>query len=380
MMTEKTRREQSTAARTLYVAFELSAQKWRLALTTDCGETARHYTVEAGDLVAVLERLAKARQVWRLAAATPVVSCYEAGRDGFWLHRCLTAHGLRNVVVDASSIEQDRRAKHVKTDRVDAERLLGVLVGWAEGRKCVRVVHVPSEAEEDARHADRELSTVKGARAAVMHRVTGLLVTQGLRVRLRGRHPLNVAALRAWDGAPLGPGLRGRVEREVKEFEALTARIATLEGARRQAMAAPTTPAAQQMAQLAQLKGLGANGAARFVTEFFAWRAFRNGREVGALAGLTPTPHQSGAMSRDQGISKAGNGRVRTMAIEIAWCWLRFQPRSALAEWYQARFGSGSRRMRRIGIVALARKLLIALWRYLETGALPDGAVLNAEA
>jgi transposase len=362
------------------VAFELSAHTWRLAVTTDRREAARHYVVAAGDVFGVREKLARARAAWTLPASTPVVSGYEAGRDGFWLHRCLTGQGIRNVVLDASSIEQDRRAKHVKTDRVDAERLLEVLVGWAEGRKRVRVVRVPSEAEEDARHADRELATVKGARAAVRHRITGLLVTQGVRVHLAGRHRLDVGAVRTWNGAPLGPGLRERLEREVEQGEALTARIATLEGARRHTIAAPATAAAQQMAHLTRLKGLGDNGAARFVTEFFAWRAFRNGREVGALAGLTPTPYHSGTMARDQGISKAGNARVRTMAIEIAWCWLRFQPLSALSQWYHARFGGGSKRLRRIGIVALARKLLIALWRYLETGVVPDGAVLTAAA
>jgi transposase len=160
----------------------------------------------------------------------------------------------------------------------------------------------------------------------------------------------------------------------------MRARIASLERARETALTTAATPATAQMARLVQVRGIGANGASRLVVEFFAWRAFRNGREVGALAGLTPTPYQSGAVAREQGISKAGNARVRTIAIELAWCWLRFQPASALAQWYQARFGAGSRRQRRVGIVALARKLLIALWRYLDAGVVPDGAIVSAAA
>ena len=379
-MTETTHRSESTAPVAIYVACELGNTTWKLAATTSRGDRLRRYTIEAGDVVALFEKLERAREQWGVAAGTPVVSCYEAGRDGFWLHRCLTAHGVRNVVVDASSIERDRRAKHVKTDRVDAERLLALLRDWAEGRKRLRTVRVPSEAEEDARQAARELGTVKGVRTAVRNRITSLLVAQGVRVRVTATPPLDPTTLRTWEGAPLPAGLCGRLTREIAELAALTRRIAALQGARRQAIAARTTRATQQMAQLMTLAGIGANGSERLVVEFFAWRAFRNGREVGALAGLTPTPYQSGDLRRDQGISKAGNWRVRTMAIELAWCWLRFQPTSGLARWYQVRFGHGSGRLRRIGIVALARKLLIALWRYLETGELPEGSLVRAVA
>jgi transposase len=364
----------------LYVAFELSAKTWRLALTTDRGERARHYTVDSGDMRAVLDRLARARMQWGVAADTPVVSCYEAGRDGFWLHRWLTVQGVRNVLLDATSIERDRRAKAVKTDRVDAERLLELLVAWGQGRKRLRVVRVPSVAAEDARHADRELATQKGVRTTLRNRVTGLLVTQGIRLRVPASGQVNVAALRTWDGAPLGPGLCGRLRREIAALAAVRERIAALEAARRTVIAEAAPGAAQQMARLVQIRGIGVNGASRLVVEFFAWRAFRNGREVGALAGLTPTPYQSGTSAREQGISKAGNGRVRTMAIELAWGWLRFQPQSALAQWFAVRFGHGSPRHRRIGIVALARKLLIALWRYLDAGVVPDGAIVTPAA
>lgn len=377
-MTEMTRRGESSAVRTLYVAFELSARTWRLALTTDRQEATRHYVVAAGDRRAVLGKLARARVAWGLPEDARVVSCYEAGRDGFWLHRWLTTQGITNRVLDATSIERDQRAKHVKTDRLDAERLLTLLVDGLEGRKRLRVVRVPSAEAEDARQADRELATVKAAATAIRHRITGLLVTQGLHVRVLGRRPLEVAALRIWDGTPLGPGLRGRIEREVATLTTLTARIVALETTRREAIARAATPATRQMATLTHLKGLGANGAARVVGEFFGWRTFANGRQIGSLAGLTPTPYHSGTSEREQGISKAGNARVRTMMVELAWVWLRFQPASALSRWYEARFGSGSKRVRRIGIVALARKLLIAFWRYLETGVPPEGAIVKA--
>jgi transposase len=379
-MTDTTRQLECTAERTLYVAFELSAKTWRLAVTTNRGERPRHYTVDSGDLGAVQERLARARTAWGLPATTPVVSCYEAGRDGFWLHRALTALGVRNVIVDATSIERDRRAKAVKTDRLDAERLLELLGAWGQGRKRLRVVRVPSVAEEDARHADRELATLKGVRTTLRNRVTGLLVAQGIRRRLPASGRVDVSAWRTWAGAPLGPGLCGRLTRELAELAGVQQRIADLERARRTAIAAAATPATQQMARLVQIRGIGVNGASRLVVEMFAWRAFRNGREVGALAGLTPTPYQSGASARDQGISKAGLARVRTMMVELAWGWLRFQPHSALAQWYQTRFGHGSTRQRRIGIVALARKLLIALWRYLDAGVVPDGATMTPAA
>jgi transposase len=379
-MTEMTRQAESTAVRTLFVAFELANATWRLALTTDRADRPRHYTVAAGDVTAALAKLERARMQWGLPADARVASCYEAGRDGFWLHRCLAAHGVTNLVVDPTSIERDARAKHVKTDRVDAERLLALLVDWWERGKRLRVVRVPSVAEEDARQADRELATAKGVRTAIRNRITGLLIAQGVRVRLSPGRALDVAALRTWDGSPVPLGLRARLERELEARDAVQRRIAALERARRAAIAAPATPATAQMAQLMRLVGMGANGASRFVVEFFAWRAFRNGREIGALAGLTPTPYESGASRREQGISKAGNARVRTMAVELAWCWLRFQPGSALSRWFQQRYGGGGKRHRRIGIVAVARKLLIALWRYLETGQVPEGARVSSAA
>lgn len=379
-MTETTRQAESTVVRTLYVAFELSQAKWKLAITTDRRERPRHYTVDGGDVAAALEKVERARRHWGLDATTRVVSCYEAGRDGFWLDRCLAARGVTNVVVNATSIARDARAKHVKTDRLDAERLLEVLMDGWEGRKVLPRVRVPSVADEDARHADRELGSAKGVRTAITNRITSLLIAQGLRVSAAAVRRQDLTTLRLWDGSPLPPGLTARLGRELEALDAVEHRIAGLEGERRQSLKAPATPAAQQMAQLMWLDGIGINGASRLVLEFFAWREFQNGRQIGALSGLTPTPYDSGATRREQGISKAGNARVRTLAVELAWCWRRFQPESALTRWFERRFGGGSKRQRRVGIVAFARKLLIALWRFLETGEIPEGARVRMPA
>ena len=150
-----------------------------------------------------------------------------------------------------------------------------------------------------------------------------------------------------------------------------------MEATRKETLRSSGDPAIEQVRRLLQLKGIGMNSAWVYVMEFFAWRAFRNRRELGSLAGLAPTPYASGESSRERGISKAGNRPVRALAIEIAWCWLRYQPDSQLSRWYQRRFAKGGSRVRRIGIVALARKLLIALWRYVEEDILPEGAQLK---
>jgi transposase len=306
-----------------------------------------------------------------------VVSCYEAGREGFWLHRVLVAEGVENRVVDAASIEVNRRRRHVKTDRMDAQRLLRLLVREALGEEHVwAVVRVPTPEDEDRRHLHRELLTAKRDRTRVTNRIQGLLANQGLRIAWRRPLLPQLEALRLWDGAPLPAGLRMRIEREWERVELLNRQIQTLEAERREAIRAGRDRTMAQVRQLVALQGIGSNSAWLYVMEFFGWRRFRNRKQVGSLAGLTPTPHQSGEESREQGIGRDGNRHVRAMAIEIAWGWLRFQPKSALTRWYQRRFGRGSSRLRRIGIVALARKLLIALWRFLETGLMPEGAVL----
>jgi transposase len=362
----------------LYLAFELGNGTWRLGFTTGAGQRPRHRAVTARDGAAVLREIESARGRFGLGGEARVVSCYEAGREGFWLHRFLLAHGVENRIVDSSSIEVNRRQRRAKTDRMDTDRLLGLLVRYEAGeRSAWSVVRAPSDAEEDARQLHRELLTAQRDRTRVTHRIRGLLANQGLEIDLTKAVPAQLAALRRWDRSPLPEALRRRLEREWEKVQFLTRQIAALTRERRRRIREAGDPAMTQVWRLLQLRGIGTNGACLHTMEFFAWRQFRNGRQIGSLAGLTPTPHQSGELRRELGIDKAGNRRVRWMAIELAWAWRRFQPESALARWYEARFAHGGPRLRKIGIVALARKLLVALWRYLETGVVPEGARLK---
>ena len=379
-MTATTRDDEATGP-ALHVAFELGETSWKLAFTPGMGRKARLRTIVSRDRVGVTREIARAKECFSLPAQAPVVSCYEAGREGFWLHRWLVSQAISNQVVDASSIEVNRRLRRAKTDRMDATRLLALLVRYFGGEREVwSVVSVPSQEEEDRRHLHRELLTMKRDRTRLANRIQGLLANQGLRVDWRKPLPEQLDSLRCWDGSALPDGLRARLDQERERLELLTRQIEALEAVRRERIRAGRDAAVEKVQQLLTLQGVGSNSAWLYVMEFFAWRKFRNRREVGALAGLTPTPYQSGESSREQGIAKAGNRHVRAMAIEIAWGWLRFQPESALSRWYQERFGRGSSRLRRIGIVALARKLLIALWRFLETGVVPEGAELKAVA
>jgi transposase len=377
--TAATRAIEPTAVRaTLYIAFELGNGSWKLGFTTGPGQRPRERDVSARDGEAVLREIARARRRFQLSEAARVVSCYEAGRDGFWLHRFLVHHGIENRVVDSSSIEVKRRQRRAKTDRMDVEKLLGLLMRYEAGeRKAWSVVRVPAEAEEDARQLHRELLTAKRDRTRVTNRIRGLLANQGLEIDLSQDVREQFERMRQWDGSPLPPGLRARLEREWEQVEFVTRRIRHLQNERRHRIRAAETPAMDQVRQLLTLRGIGVNSAWLYTMEFFGWRQFRSGKEIGALAGLTPTPHQSGELRHELGIAKAGNRRIRWMSIEGAWAWLRFQPQSALSQWYQERFGGGGPRMRKVGIVALARKLLIALWRFLETGVVPEGAELK---
>lgn len=379
-MTATTRHDETTGV-TLHVAFELGETSWKLAFTTGMGRKVRLRTIVSRDRMAVTREIARAKACFGLPAEAPVVSCYEAGREGFWLHRWLVSQAISNQVVDASSIEVNRRLRRAKTDRMDATRLLALLVRYFGGEREVwSVVSVPSREEEDRRHLHRELLTMKRDRTRLANRIQGLLANQGLRVDWRKPLPEQLDSLRCWDGSALPDGLRARLDQERERLELLTRQIEALEAVRRERIRAGRDAAVEKVQQLITLQGVGSNSAWLYVMEFFAWRKFRNRREVGALAGLTPTPYQSEKSNHEQGIAKAGNRHVRARAIEIAWGWLRFQPESALSRWYQERFGRGSSRVRRIGIVALARKLLIALWRFLETGVVPEGAELKAVA
>lgn len=368
----------TTAGAMLFVAFELSNKTWKLGFTTGPGQKPRERTIPARDMPKVVEEIEAARRRFKVAPAARIVSCYEAGRDGFWLHRALEAAGVGNLVVDSSSIEVKRRARRAKTDRLDLGKLLTMLVRYHEGERTVwSVVHVPGVEEEDRRHLHRELGDVKAERAREINRIKGLLATQGIVLATRGKVVIDVEQLRLWDGSRIPEGLQGRLRRAKQRLEFLDRQVEELEGQRVAELMHSPTADAKQMRSLMLLKGIGRQTAWVLVREFFGWRKFRNRRQVGALAGLAPTPYQSGDSSREQGISKSGNRHVRTRAIEMAWMWLRYNPGAALSQWYQERFGHGASRQRRIGVVALARKLLISLWHYLETGEVPAGAALK---
>ena len=363
----------------LYMAFELSQSKWLLGFTIGFGQRPRLRSVAARDLAALQNEIRLARERFGLGEDVSVVSCYEAGRDGFWLHRYLVSMGVSNLVVDSASIEVNRRAKQAKTDKLDLDKLLTMLIRYQAGEKKVwHVVHVPRLEVEDNRHLHRELADLKAQRTQHTNRIKGYLANQGVCLQVADDFPVRVERQRLWNGEPLPAGLQARLLCEYQRFQLVQEQIKTLEAARREALRHSTQPEVEQIRQLLRLRGIGINCAWLYVMEFFSWRAFRNRREVGALAGLTPMPHRSGEEDHELGISKVGNRHIRAMAIEIAWVWLRYQPNSELSRWYQRRFGKGSKRLHKIGIVALARKLLIAIWRYLEFGALPAGAVLKS--
>jgi transposase len=363
----------------LYLAFELGNKEWKLGFTIGQGQSPRRRRIEAGDLAALRWEIGQAKKRFGLPEATPVLSCYEAGRDGFWLHRYLTASGIENLVVDSASIEVNRRAKRAKTDRLDVRKLLSMLIRYHSGEKKVwSVVHVPSVEAEDKRHLHRELGTLKVDRTRHTNRIKGLLAGQGVRLPVQGDFLERLERVRLWDGSPLPPGLQSRLRREYVCWQFVDGHIQELEAERAEMLRTSSDPSVAQVRQLLRLRALGENSAWLFVMEFFGWREFRNRREVGSLAGLTPTPYQSGDEMQEQGISKAGNRPIRAMVIEIAWAWLRYQPQSELSLWFLRRFAHGSKRVRKIGIVALARKLLIAFWRYLAFGEIPAGAQLKA--
>lgn len=367
----------TTKAPALLVAFELGEQSWRLAFSAGLGEPVVERTVAPRNLQAVLERMAWAKRRLGLPPEAPVRSCYEAGREGFWLHRALAEQGVENLVVDSASLEVNRKKRRAKSDRIDVRGLLDLLIRhWAGGRKVWSVLRVPTVEEEDARHLHRELRLLKEDRARITNRIRGLLATMGLTVRSLDR--VRLAELRRWDGSPLPPGLHGRLARYLDDRAGLSARIDELEKKRRQILAEGAgPPGVEQVRQLDRLRAVGTQSAWLLVMEFFGWRDFRNRRQVTGAAGLAPTPYDSGSQRREQGIGKDGNRWVRGLAVELAWAWLKHQPQSELARWYQRRFGHAGARMRKIGIVALARKLLIALWRFVETGVVPEGAELK---
>jgi transposase len=363
----------------LFLAFELSQNQWKLGFTIGIAQKPRIRNIAARDLDALQYEIKFAKKRFDLPEETPVLSCYEAGRDGFWIHRYLEKHGIQNLIVDSSSIEVSRRARRRKTDKLDVNKLLAMLIRYHGGEQKVwRVVHVPSAEAEDARQLHRELMTLKAERTRHNNRIKGLLINQGISIAVKPDLPDRLETIHLWNGSRLPEALVLRLKREYQRWMFVNQQIDQLVTHRKELLKTSQQRSVEQVRQLMRLKGIGINSSWLFVMEFFSWRDFRNRREVGACAGLTNAPYQSGDTSRDQGIEKAGNRFIRSIAIEVAWSWLRYQPESKLSQWYQRRFGHGSKRQRKIGIVALARKLLIALWRYLETGSLPEGALIKA--
>jgi transposase len=326
-------------------------------------------------LASLSAEIAAAKKHFKLPKDSPVVTCYEAGRDGFWIHRALSARGIENLVVDSSSIEVNRRKRRAKNDNKDGRNLLNQLVRFRLGEKEVwKVVQPPSIEQEDARHQHREHESLQADRRALANRMESLLVTHGVKLKVNKKFLKGLEAARQFDGLPLPGGIIRRLEREYERWQLMDRQLSELKSeVRNQAkQEAEREPAMQN---LLSLRGIGPLGAWILLREGLAWRQFRNRRQVAAFVGLTPTPYSSGTTEREQGISKAGNVRLRTLVVELAWSWLYYQPDSRLTKWYYERFAKAGGRSRKVGIVALARKLLIALWRMATKGEVPDGAL-----
>ncbi|QDV09603.1 Transposase IS116/IS110/IS902 family protein [Planctomycetes bacterium Poly30] len=386
--------QNTTATPVLYVALELSKDTWKLGITLDRVSKAKIRDVRARDLDGLLAEIEAAKKHFNLPENTLVKSCYEAGRDGFWIHRFLLAHGIENVIIDPASIEVDRRSRKVKTDRVDAQKMAQLLARHGDGERVLRVVRVPPLESVDERILPRDLKALKKRREQAANKIQASLFEHGvdLNPRLGSFKDKDfltaLKAARQWDGKRLPPECLRSVKRSWQLYSLLTKQIKELEQRQRQvlreARAEPekATSAARKAAILSQLRGVGDIGSYVLTTEFFGWRDFDNRSQVGALAGLTGTPFQSGNMGRDQGISKSGNPRVRTLMVELGWLWLRWQPDSRTTKWYHEHVGKGGSRAKRKAIVAVARKLLVEFWHFVEHGVVPTGAVLkttNAE-
>jgi transposase len=368
----------SSQTATVFVALELSKSRWLVGIHSPVADKVSCHSVVGGDTGALLALIGRYRRQAEEHLKRPVrvLSCYEAGHDGFWLHRLLQASGIANHVMDPASLPVDRRARRVKTDRIDLGALLRALMAWQRGEQQVcRMVRVPSLEEEDRRRQTRERERLIRERTQHINRIKGLLMTQGIRDFEPARRNWHerLAVLRTGDGQDLPPVLKAEVERECKRLWLVIEMIRKVESERKASAAGDGTG---KVARLVRLAGLGEVSAHVLVNEVFH-RDFANRRQVGAYFGLVSSPYNSGTIVREQGISRAGNRRARYTAVELAWLWLRYQPTSRLARWFHERVGEARGRIRRIMIVALARKLMVTLWRYLETGTVPEGATIK---
>jgi transposase len=367
---------------TIYVAIELSQKSWLITMHSPDQDRMSRHKLEGGDHVGLLALIAKvrARAAQKLGSEPRVVSCYEAGYDGFWLHRLLVEAKIENFVFDPASIAVEQRSRRAKTDRIDGELLLRTLMALLRGEpRVVRLVRVPTVEQEDARRVGRERDRLVTEQTAHTNRIKALLRLLGMAVG----NPRRQAWLswleqqRDWQGQGLPAHVLAEVKREHARLMLVRQQLAALEQSQA-ATEASAVPAAmaKRMQHLQRLKGLGPAFALTLTSELF-YKDFRNRREVASYCGLAPSPWQSGGIDREQGISKAGNPRVRQKVVELAWLWLRHQAGSALSEWFRTRTLNAGKRARRVAIVALARKLVVALWRYLETGLVPEEAVMK---
>lgn len=384
-----------TAIRTqfgaIFVSLELSRSSWLItSLSPGKGEKMSKHSVKAGDMAALLARFSELQRkaAIRTGKSYPLIVIQEAGLDGFWIHRVLQGQGIESHVVDPASIAVPRRRRRAKTDKIDGEGLLRALLAYKRGepRVCAMVV-APSPEEEDRRRVCRERATLIGERIAHVNRIKGLLFSQGISdyTPLRRDRRVRLASLRTGDGRDLPAHLKAQIDRELDRLELLLEQIKAVEAERdalvaAESQAAPEAAAAPRpVTMLMAVKGIGAEFANVLWSEGLC-RRFANRRQVAAYAGLTPTPWRSGTIVHEQGMSKSGNPRLRTAMVQLAWLWLRHQPGSALAHWFHAQGQRDRKGWRKSAIVALARKLLVALWKYVSAGVVIEGAVMKSAA
>jgi transposase len=366
---------------TVFASLELSKASWLLAIHAPERVQPSLYLIKGGDCAMLFARLDRAvEQRKKRGRRTPrIVVCYEAGFHGFWLARLLEERGITCFVMDSTSLEVNRRARRAKTDRLDAAKLLRTLIAWCRGERHVcSMVRVPTRDEEDSKRSHRERSRLIRERTAHVNRIKGLLFTFGVRdLAVKRRYDkLPVDELVAGDGYPLPPRIVAEVKREIERLMLVQQQIGAVEAERdAHDERCPASEAKRQ--RLIALRGIGPTLATILTREVY-YRSFDNRRQVGSYIGLAPTPHDSGGSEHCHGISRAGNGPVRSVMIEAAWLWLKHQPQSRLSQWYQTRTVAHTGRVRRTMVVALARKLAVALWRYVERGVVPDGAICAA--
>ena len=392
-MTTNSPPQVNSRVNTLYMSIELSATKWKLGFADRFGRIPRVRSLDAGDFRLLRREIKAAKKTFGLEADASVVSCYAAGRDGFWIHRCLVSMGIESHIVEPASIEVNRKKRRAKTDRIDAQKIVIALMRFKVGdRFACRMIRIPDAEAEDARHLNREMRTIKTERTAHSNRIRSLLVTQGIsNVVIDRNFARQLESMRTAEGIPLAKQLRQRLRREFDRLALATEQIRLLQMQQAKMIRLAAKEVAQFEAEansprvaviaehLMSLSGIGPVTAWTLSTEVFSWRDIANRRQLAALAGLTPTPHASGDEEKEQGISKSGRGELRVLMIEIAWGWLLHQPSSELTKWYERRFNDGTKRNRKIGIVALARKLLVALGKYVRDGEIPADAKLKSE-